>query len=346
MYNCFTCRFGSMISSSKRPFFKMIAKREQSNIMNINKLTILKYIADIVLIIVLSFMYYLNKPIYSPKVLYVPNGYINQIITHLKSQKLDVSKLDSLILRFIGSPQSGWINMQTNYNTKADFLVRLTKAKAALQNVTLIPGETTYIFLNQLASNLNLDREVLQMEYDKQAPFVEGVFLPNTYSLPIGISEKELVKVLLNISLKKMKELSEKFFGVYHEKKWFHYVAIASVIQKESANVKEMPIVSSVIYNRIKKGMKLQMDGTLNYGKYSHVKVTPRRIRNDTSIYNTYIHKGIPSTPVCTVSIEAIKAAVFPAKTNYLYFMKNKKGVHDFSCNYSTHLSNIRRATK
>jgi len=103
--------------------------------------------------------------------------------------------------------------------------------------------------------------------------------------------------------------------------------------------------VSSVIYNRIRKGMKLQMDGTLNYGKYSHIKITPKRIKQDKSIYNTYLHKGLPSLPVCNVSIKAIKAAIFPAKTNYLYFMKNKNNLHDFTCNYSTHMLNIRHAT-
>jgi UPF0755 protein len=143
-----------------------------------------------------------------------------------------------------------------------------------------------------------------------------------------------------------MKALSQKLFATYNEKKWFHYVSMASVIQKESANVQEMPIVSSVIYNRIKIGMHLQMDGTLNYGKYSHVKVTAKRIKEDMSSYNTYKYAGVPSDPVCNVSFDAIKAAVFPEKTDYLYFMKNKSGVHDFSRNYSTHLKNIRRATK
>jgi UPF0755 protein len=143
-----------------------------------------------------------------------------------------------------------------------------------------------------------------------------------------------------------MESLSKKIFGVYNEEKWFRYVTIASIIQKESANNEEMPIVSSVIYNRLKKGMKLQMDGTLNYGKYSHIRITAKRIREDNSTYNTYIHSGIPAAPVCNVSREAIMAAIFPAKTDYLYFMKSKKGTHDFACNYSTHLRNIKRATK
>lgn len=236
--------------------------------------------------------------------------------------------------------------MKTNINSKADFLYKLTTSKAALQSVTLIPGETTYIFLNQLAKKLHLDRKKLEDEFMKNAPIEEGALVPDTYNIPRGITEKELIKVLLNISHQKMKALSMKFFGTYNEKKWFHYVAIASIIQKESANQEEMPIISSVIYNRIKKGMPLQMDGTLNYGKYSHTKVTAQRIRNDSSRYNTYKNKGIPSLPVCNVSIEAIKAAVFPKQTDYLYFMKSKKGTHDFTCNYSTHLRNIKHATK
>ena len=314
--------------------------------MNNKKLVIIKYILEMVLIIVLSFMYYLNKPINASKVLYIPKGSINQIISQLAHKNYNVCKLDSLILRVMGSPQSGWINIDSTYLTKGEFLYKLTTAKAALRNITLIPGETTYIFLNQLASNLNLDRKILQKEYDFYSKQKEGAFVPNTYKIPLGITEKNLIRLLLAKSSSQMKKLSIKLFGKYDEKKWFRYVAIASVIQKESANVEEMPLVSSVIYNRIKKGMKLQMDGTLNYGKFSHIKVTPRRIREDRSVFNTYIHKGIPAIPVCNVSFNAIRAAVFPSKTNYLYFMKSKKGTHDFASNYSTHLHNISRATK
>ena len=322
-------------------------KRDESvKIMNIKKLTIIKYIFEILFLIILSFIFYLIEPIKTSKVLYIPKGSINKIITHLYNENYNVSKLDSLALRLIGEPQSGWINIETKMLTRADFLYKLTKAKAALQNVTLIPGETTYIFLNQLSENLNLDRELLETEFTKQTYSPEGAFVPNTYRLPVGITEKKLIAVLLANSLKRMKDFSNKIFGNFNEKKWFQYVAIASIIQKESANVDEMPLVSSVIYNRIKKGMKLQMDGTLNYGKFSHVKVTPKRIKEDRSLYNTYIHKGIPKYPVCNVSFEAIGAAIFPAKTSYLYFMKSKKGTHDFACNYSTHLRNIVNATK
>jgi len=314
--------------------------------MKINKLTILEYIFEIILIIMLSFIYYLNQSIQTPKILYVPKGSINQIISYLETKHLHVSKVDALMLRVIGSPQSGWIDLKTSYNTRADFLYKLTTAKAALHNVTLIPGETTYIFLNQLAKKLHLDREKLQNEFLKQTSLQEGVFVPNTYKFPLGLKEKKLIYLLLTISDLKMKQFSKKIFGTYNQKKWFHYVAIASIIQKESANTQEMPLVSSVIYNRLRRGMKLQMDGSLNYGKYSHIKITPKRIREDKSSYNTYRYKGVPKLPVCNVSFKAIHAAIFPAKTNYLYFMRSKRGVHDFTCNYSTHLKNIKHATK
>ena len=246
----------------------------------------------------------------------------------------------------MGSPQSGWINIGVTKSSRGDFLYKLTTAKAALQDITLIPGETTYIFLNQLADNLSLNRQKLKNEYNMQTYIKEGAFVPDTYKLPIGITEKMLIKILLRKSSLQMKRFSIKIFGNYDHRKWFRFVTIASVIQKESANIDEMPTVSSVIYNRLKKNMKLQMDGTLNYGKYSHLRVTAKRIREDDSMYNTYKYRGLPSLPVCNVSFNAIKAAIFPSKTNYLYFMKSKDGTHDFTRNYFTHLSNIKRATK
>ena len=314
--------------------------------MNDKALTIIKWIFDIVLIIVVSFMYYLNEPVNSPRVIYIPEGSIGKIITQMHDKNYNVSKLDTFLLRIFGSPQSGWIDLKTTLNSRWDFLYKLTTAKAALQAITLIPGETTYIFLDQLAEQLRLDRDTLEKEYVLQSPWIEGAFVPNTYKLPMGITEKVVIRVLLNESNSQMKKLSQKVFGLYNEKKWFQFVTIASIIEKESANVEEMPLVSSVIHNRLKKGMKLQMDGTLNYAQFSHVKVTPARIREDTSTYNTYLYSGLPENPVCNVSINAIRAAIFPSKSDYLYFMKSKKGTHDFSCNYSTHLDNISRATK
>jgi len=314
--------------------------------MKISKSMIAEWTVEMALIIVLSFMYYLNMGLTTSKVLYVPQGSITKIITHLQDNNIDVSPLDAFLMRFIGMPQQGWINIGRTNLTHADFLKRLSTAKAAMRNVTLIPGETTYIFLGQMAEKLDLDHKTLLKEFKKQSPYKEGAFVPDTYKLPRGITEEAVVALLLKRSDKRMKEWSQKIFGTYNETKWYKYLTLASVIQKEAASIEEMPTVGSVIQNRLNKGMKLQMDGALNYGKYSHIKITSKRIRTDKTAYNTYKYKGIPDDPVCNVSLPAIRAAIFPAKTDYLYFMKNKQGRHDFTRYYSTHIRNIKRATK
>jgi len=151
---------------------------------------------------------------------------------------------------------------------------------------------------------------------------------------------------LVKLSEKKYKKLSLQELKRYNKKEWLLYLTIASIIQKEAGTIEEMPKISSVIYNRLKKDMPLQMDGTLNYGKYSHIKVTPKRIKTDKSGFNTYLNKGLPPYPVCSVSIDAIKSAIHPDKSNYLFFMKNRKGGHDFTNSYEEHLKNVNRAKK
>ena len=306
----------------------------------------LEYIFDLFIIVVFSLIYYLNQIIPTNEVIFIPKGSINKIITHLQQKNYEVTKLDSYLLRLIGTPQSGWIYIGEKRLKRGDFLYKLTTAKAAMRDVMLIPGETSYIFLNILAQKLDLDRAKLQYQFERLSPYPDGVFVPNTYKLPLGITEEHVIKMLLKNSLKEYKKLSMKIFGTYNEKKWFHYVTIASIIQKEAASNKEMPLVASVIYNRLKRGMKLQMDGSLNYGKYSHIKITPKRLRTDRSRYNTYLYKGLPPYPVCNVSFDAIKAAIFPAKTSYLYFMKQKNGLHKFTSSFRAHQKVINSVTR
>ncbi|SFV57908.1 FIG004453: protein YceG like [hydrothermal vent metagenome] len=215
-----------------------------------------------------------------------------------------------------------------------------------INKVTLIPGETSEIFFGTLAKELKLDPKKLYKYYYQFSPYPEAGIYADTYYVPYGIKEKHLMHFLVRESEKRYKALSEKIYGTYNTKQWQKVLVIASIIQKEAANQKEMPLVSSVIYNRLKKGMRLQMDGTLNYGKYSHVKVTPERIKNDESIFNTYKHKGLPPSPIGSVSLAAIRAAIRPAKTKHLYFMKNTEGTHDFSDSFRAHRKNVRKAGK
>ncbi len=302
---------------------------------------------DVALIIMLSLIFHLVKPIESSKVVYVPKGSVTYIISYLQTNNFEVIKqIDKYMLYFIGKPQYGWINIGQKHLSRGDFLYKLSHSKAAIQALTLIPGETTKIFLKEVSQKFSLDYTKLYNTFYKISPFKEGLLIPETYNIPMGISERHLIYYLVNNSLRVHKENSMKIFGEYNQKRWFRYITIASIIQKESANKKEMSTVSSVIYNRLKKHMKLQMDGALNYGLYSHIRITSKRIKKDKTKYNTYKFFGLPDAPVCNVSKKAIVAAIFPKKSKYLYFVKNKKGVHSFSKTYSAHKKNINKLRK
>lgn len=312
------------------------------NIKNSIKSKVFFFSLNILLIAIISLLFYLIQPIGTQKIVYVPKGGINNIITQLGAQNGNISVgFDKLLMIFLGYPQSGWIDMGGTVLTKADYLYQLSHAKAATRAITLIPGETTYIFLEQLSKEFNLSFNALRREYEKLSQFEDGWIIPETYNIPLGVDERWLINYFINDSKKRNEALSRELTNDYDESEWNRVLIIASIIQKESANNAEMPIVSSVIHNRLRIRMKLQMDGTLNYGKFSHTKVTPTRIREDMSPYNTYAHYGLPENPVCTVSKEAIKAALKPDKTKYLYFVKGSNGQHLFTETYSEHLKNI-----
>ena len=299
---------------------------------------------NIILVFIITFAFYTTIPVRTTQTLFIPQGSIGNIISQLTKKGYELSFIDNYILRFMGSPQSGWIHIGKNELNRIDFLYKLTSAKAMISKVTLIPGETSEIFFDSLAKKLKLDKKKLTKYYHQFSSYPEAGIYADTYYVPYGMKEKHLMNFLVRESEKKYRSFSEKIYGNYDQKQWLKVLVTASIIQKEAANNKEMPMVSSVIHNRLKKKMRLQMDGTLNYGKYSHIKITAKRIKDDNSTFNTYKHKGLPDSPIGAVSIAAIIAAIKPAKSTHLYFMKNKEGTHDFSDSFNAHRKNVKKA--
>lgn len=297
------------------------------------------------ILILISFIFYFTLPIKTTQTVVLPKGSVTKVVEHLKQQGYPLTILDTYCLAYVlKAPKSGTLHIGEEKMSRINFLKKLSSAKEAIDVITLIPGETRPVFLETLAKQQNLSLEKLESAYSQYASYEEAGIMPETYHLPQNIKEKQLIQTLVRQTDKKYKELALEYQKTYDKKEWLRILTIASIIQKEAANNKEMPVVASVIYNRLKIDMPLQMDGTLNYGKYSHVKVTPKRIKTDTSPFNTYANKGLPPYPICSVSINAIKAALNPEKTNFIYFMKNKEGLHDFTHSYAEHLKNIRRA--
>ena len=295
----------------------------------------------------IAIVIYAYIPLKTTQTVTLPKGTITDTIEYLKKEGYDLNTVDTYLLAYAidGQPKSGTLIIGEGTMPRIEFLKKLTDAKEAITVITLIPGETLPIFLEEIAEKHEFDIRELQRSYNEFSDYNESGIIPETYHIPRDSNETQLIKILIEQSEKKYKELATKHLKKYDKKEWNRILTIASIVQKEAANKDEMPTVASVVFNRLEKKMALQMDGTLNYGKYSHVKVTPKRIKEDKSKFNTYANIGLPPYPICSVSIDAIKATLKPKKTNYLYFMRNKTTkVHDFTDSYKEHLRNIKKA--
>lgn len=160
----------------------------------------------------------------------------------------------------------------------------------------------------------------------------EGYLFPDTYFLYKHENPKNIIKEMYMT----FKQNMEK----YHLKPTKDDIIIASIVEKEAKFMQDKPKVASVIYNRLKKGMKLQMDSTVIYALKVEGKWNGVLNRKDFFIrspYNTYVVKGLPPTPICNPGIKSIESAMNPANTDYLYFVANKFGRLFFNKNLENH---------
>ncbi|MBL7094271.1 endolytic transglycosylase MltG [candidate division KSB1 bacterium] len=166
---------------------------------------------------------------------------------------------------------------------------------------------------------------------------LEGYLFPNTYFFHWGITEKEIIKILLK---EFNRNFSDSLKAIATDKGWKvgQILTLASIIEGEALIDSERAVISSVYHNRLQKGMLLQADPTIQY----IIPDGPRRLLNkDLAIdspYNTYIYPGLPPGPVNNPGKISIVAAISPVKTDYLYFVAKGDGSHIFSKTLSQHL--------
>lgn len=307
---------------------------------------VLKLTTNTVLITTVLLSIFLSQRLTHERFVSVDEGALRHIVTQLKSSGVDLGEADIRLISLFGLAKSGTIDFERANSTRLDFYASLLRGKSAFDEIRLLPGETTAVALREIAEKLGLDANKLYALYLHYAPYPEGVLIPETYQIIKNTKEEALIELLVTRALKVHRSRAIEAFGEYNEKKWFVVVTKASIVQKEAANAKEMPLVASVIENRLAKRMRLQMDGTLNYGEFSHQRVTPERIRTDFSPFNTYKYSGLPPFPVALPSSEAIAAAVNPIKSDYLYFVRGADGKHNFTDSYNEHLNNIGQVKK
>lgn len=164
----------------------------------------------------------------------------------------------------------------------------------------------------------------------------EGFLFPDTYLLDKSMSAEDILEVMA-------RRFRRKFLPEWEElarKDGFsllEIVTIASIIEKETGISDEGPLVSAVIRRRLSLKMPLQMDPTVIYGlKRFGAELTKKDLRTQ-SPYNSYLNRGLPPGPIANPGLSAIKAALFPADTDYLYFVSRNDGSHKFSRTLDEH---------
>ena len=174
----------------------------------------------------------------------------------------------------------------------------------------------------------------------------EGFLFPGIYSLPRETNADQLVSVLLQnfsiyFSLELQENIERQGLDIYQA------VILASIIEKEAIVPDEQPMIASVFFNRLNKGMKLDSDPTVQYavgfddakGNWWKNPLTLEDLAID-SPYNTYIYTNFPPAPISNPGLSALRAVAYPAQTPYFYFRAqcDGSGLHFFSETYEQHL--------
>lgn len=182
------------------------------------------------------------------------------------------------------------------------------------------------------------------MEYD----YIEGVYFPDTYLVPINEAPLDVAKRL-------RAHFQEKFSPYAKEAakqniKWTTALTLASIVQREAAGKADMPLIAGVLWNRLLKGQKLEVDATVQYargntgnGWWAPIKPTDKQI---SSAYNTYLNKGLPPHPISNPGLEAIAAVINPAETKCLFYLHDSAGAIHCAKTYEEHLKNIEQYLK
>ena len=206
------------------------------------------------------------------------------------------------------------------------------------RKITIPEGYTVKQILEKLKEN-----QMLFGDLDEAIP--EGTLFPDTYFYSFGDTKKSIIqKMQKQMQVIKTKFLSQNKTSMSLDE----IIILASIIEKESGNRNEYPLISSVFHNRLAIKMRLQSDPTVIYAiTDGYGKMNRKLTRSDLwfmSPYNTYRNEGLPPSPICCPGEKAIKAALSPDKTEYYYFVANKEHTaHTFSKEYGEHVLAIKR---
>ena len=248
-----------------------------------------------------------------------------------------------LNINSIKSFQAGEYNIENkDFKEIIDLLV---KGKTYTHSLTIIEGMNLYDIEKELENSFLINDCSLLICIKTNYPFKEGVLYPDTYFYKKGMKASDL----LNKSHKKLDDLLNTIWMKWPDndilKNKYQALILASIIEKEAGNHSEKPDIAGVFLKRISIGMKLQADPTIIYGLLPNFDGDIRKsdIFDKNNIYNTYMIKGLPPTPISMSSMSSIEAAILSTPGEYLFFVANSPSSHYFSKTYDEHLDMIKK---
>jgi UPF0755 protein len=227
----------------------------------------------------------------------------------------------------------------------------LVQGKSILHRLTIPEGYTIAQIAQEVAEQglgraeeiqkLAADPMVAQL-YSIEAKTLEGYLFPDTYYFPKHVEPQKVISTMVERFKTQLEpeweqRAKELNFTVHQ------IVTLASIIEKETGAPQERPVIASVFHNRLKKKMRLESDPTVIYGIPNFDGNIKRHHLQTTTPYNTYKIKGLPPGPIANPGRAAIKAALYPDQTNFLYFVSKKNGTHHFSTNIKDHNRAVRK---
>lgn len=276
------------------------------------------------------------------KVLIIEKGSSHQdILALLLDKKLIQNKYvyyaALLIAQQYGKLKAGEF-LIPQHSRPCDIIKILCCGRVIVHNVTFPEGITVSEVVSHLNQLDNLKGEISSVPE-------EGMVLPETYTYIYGDSRQSILNRMETAMIKLVNDLWERRseLDIYSEPR--QAIVMASIIEKETAKACERPRVAGVFVNRLKKGMKLQSDPTVVYGltlgKSSLGRPLTKQDLLSPTIYNTYMIKGLPPSPIACPGEESLKAALNPLKTEDLFFVANGSGGHAFSRTYAQHSNHV-----
>ncbi len=174
---------------------------------------------------------------------------------------------------------------------------------------------------------------------------LEGFLFPSTYLLPIDATPRRIADVLVEQFRHELPADAAARAKALH-RSVPEVVTVASLVEREGKADEDRPLIASVIYNRLRLGMPLEVDASIEYVFPEHHDVITKRDLRIDSPYNTYLHTGLPPTPIANPGKASLDAAFHPAASDYLYYVAKPDGHSAFAKTLREHNANVERYLK